>query len=222
MKPILALKASAGSGKTTRLVGRYLELLENGANPNEILCLTFTNKAAGEMKERIILALEKSNLAKLKALQSQINDAPILTFDAFFNRILRSFCFYAGVPMDYEIVSNAFEPEAFFAELGELDRWRVAKFLKEYSVSVDALMKNFGEFFELPNLLQTKKVKFNEERVLGFARTIQNEVLSFEGASESAKKSVEFKNVFELLESGKTWLTKDELNEYSFFKKVNN
>ena len=55
----LAYEASAGSGKTFMLVVRYLTLLFKGADPAKILALTFTNKAALEMQERVILTLEK-------------------------------------------------------------------------------------------------------------------------------------------------------------------
>ena len=57
MKKYLALKASAGSGKTFALTVRYITLLLLDAKPNEILTLTFTNKAANEMSERIYKTL---------------------------------------------------------------------------------------------------------------------------------------------------------------------
>ena len=53
MKPYLALKASAGSGKTFALTVRYISLLLLQSDPKEILTLTFTNKAASQMADRI-------------------------------------------------------------------------------------------------------------------------------------------------------------------------
>ena len=58
MKKYLALKASAGSGKTFALTVRYISLLLMDAKPSEILTLTFTNKAAAEMSERVFKTLQ--------------------------------------------------------------------------------------------------------------------------------------------------------------------
>ena len=47
------INASAGSGKTYVLIRRILKLLLNKNNPNKILCITFTNAATFEMKQRL-------------------------------------------------------------------------------------------------------------------------------------------------------------------------
>ena len=54
----VAVEACAGAGKTWMLVSRILRALLEGAAPHEILAITFTNKAAGEMRERLYEWLE--------------------------------------------------------------------------------------------------------------------------------------------------------------------
>lgn len=125
MKKFLALKASAGSGKTFALTVRYISLLLLGAKENEILTLTFTNKAANEMKERIYKTLltlgedsayleeikKQSGLSKeeimikknlLVCSYSNAN-LSIFTIDKFINKILREFCGYISISDDFEI-----------------------------------------------------------------------------------------------------------------------
>ena len=67
IKSHLALGAGAGTGKTAVLTGRYLNILKNGTlskgrETEEILAITFTNKAADEMLGKIIKSLSESGM----------------------------------------------------------------------------------------------------------------------------------------------------------------
>lgn len=85
--------AGAGSGKTRVLTYRIAYLLEKGVNPNEILALTFTNKAAKEMKDRIG-ALLGGDLHRYLWMG---------TFHSMFARILRKEADYLGYPSTFSI-----------------------------------------------------------------------------------------------------------------------
>ena len=84
--------AGAGSGKTRVLTYRIAHLIKNGVDPFSILALTFTNKAAKEMKERIenIVGTEARNLW-------------MGTFHSIFSRILRSDGYKIGYPSIFTI-----------------------------------------------------------------------------------------------------------------------
>lgn len=85
--------AGAGSGKTRVLTTKIAYLLSQGVPPSRILALTFTNKAAGEMRERIG-AMVGSELSKMLQMG---------TFHSVFARWLRQFGYRLGYTSDYTI-----------------------------------------------------------------------------------------------------------------------
>ncbi len=88
----LMIIAGAGSGKTRVLTFRIAHLIENGVDPFRILSLTFTNKAAGEMRERIE-----------KAVGPEARNIWTGTFHSVFAKILRFEARYLGYTSDFSI-----------------------------------------------------------------------------------------------------------------------
>lgn len=89
--------AGAGSGKTRVLTYKIAYLIEKGIHPSAILALTFTNKAAREMKDRIS-SIVGHELAKRLWMG---------TFHSIFSRILRAECEVLGFPRDFTIYDAA-------------------------------------------------------------------------------------------------------------------
>ena len=93
----VVLEASAGTGKTTVLVTRYLNLLRAGVDPGNVLAMTFTRQAAAEMRERIVRELRadaarsREGAARWIPLKDRLGEITISTIDAFCLSLLREF-----------------------------------------------------------------------------------------------------------------------------------
>ena len=99
--------AGAGSGKTETMAARVLWLVANGhAKPEEILGLTFTRKAAAELKKRIKDRLKQLRKAGLIEKNLSI-EVPVMTYHSYAGNILREYGLRLGIDTDSELIGEA-------------------------------------------------------------------------------------------------------------------
>src|SRR4051794_11970196 len=96
--------ASAGTGKTRKLVETYMDLIDRGADPSRIVAMTFTEKAAAEMRERIratiynrLPDLPSADRSRWLRTLAALPAAPISTIHGFCALILREHGVAAGI-----------------------------------------------------------------------------------------------------------------------------
>jgi len=112
----VALEASAGTGKTRVLVDRYINLLRAGVDPANILAMTFTRKAAAEMRERILSTLRAAAArgeltpARWRELRDRTSDIAISTIDAFCLSLLREFPLEADLDPGFSLADETEVP----------------------------------------------------------------------------------------------------------------
>ncbi|GAA6809282.1 RecB-like helicase [Helicobacter pylori] len=260
----MALKASAGSGKTFALSVRFLALLFKGANPSEILTLTFTKKATAEMKERILdylKILQKENLEDekekeksqniLKELEEKYRLNPsfvqnraqkvyqrflnaeirISTIDAFFQSILRKFCWFVGLSANFEVnedtkahqqqLNESFLSALNGEQLEELSVF-IAQCLSYDSYTSDSILERLRFLKNKLYLFDSneKEPAFDEEGFLEKLRSLNQQIQSIETASDRAKTAIKCDDFRGFLNSSLTWLEKK--SEYIYFKKLKN
>lgn len=119
----VVLEASAGTGKTSVLVARYVNLLAKGVDPANILAITFTRKAAAEMRARIIRELRRSaqtsaiDRSRWAALRDRLGDIQISTIDAFCLALLREFPLEADIDPGFTLADETEVPRIVDASL---------------------------------------------------------------------------------------------------------
>jgi len=112
----VVLEASAGTGKTSVLVSRYINLLKAGVDPANILAMTFTRKAAAEMRERIIRELKAAasrsefDRARWNDVRDRLGEIAISTIDAFCLSLLREYPLEADLDPGFEMADETEVP----------------------------------------------------------------------------------------------------------------
>ena len=155
--------AGAGSGKTRVLAHRYAFLVnELGIDPGNILCMTFTNKAAQEMKRRISKLVHREN----------VNDF-VCTIHGFCVKFLREEIFRIGYPKNF-IISDEEDSKMLAKQVMEefnigIDKTNVTNLLnsiqKFKSINIDYYIDNI--------ILSNSKISINDKENAEIMRYIQ-------------------------------------------------
>ena len=184
--PLLIL-AGAGSGKTRTIIHRIAHIIETGqAWPSQILAITFTNKAAGEMRERIA----KMNIADSKRIWMS-------TFHAMCARIMRSHAQWLGYDDNFVIYDMDDQKRLYkslIKELGLNDKYFTNQFLsgevstaKNNFVSPEAYMKeNSGDFRkeQVGTYYKRYQESLKANNAMDFDDLIYNTLVLFKGFPE--------------------------------------
>ena len=249
-KPYLALSAAAGSGKTFALSVRYISLLFMGESPSSILAATFTNKAAAEMRQRVVDSLRNlgDNEAFLNAvlvetglsreelfkMQPEVlarflsHTSYIVTLDSFFSSILRSASLEIGLEPDFVTKEQGTdELEKHF-----LDEVQANGLLSNLvKLAMDIEDKRFGKIFDLmqnfykvdpllPEQKESSLVLAKQEEACEILRLKMIKALTDAGAAVRCMNQFETKSIKELF--AKKLFEKETLGEHSWYKKVAN
>lgn len=160
----IIVSAGAGSGKTAVLTERTIRKLLNGGSIDRLLILTFTNAAAGEMKNRIRKAIKK---AGLKEQLDLIDSSYITTFDSFAMTIVKKYHEYLKISPNIQIMDSSIEElkskeilDNIFEESYEDDNFK--NLINDFCIKTDNNIKNVvREISKKLDLLSNKNEYLN-------------------------------------------------------------
>lgn len=171
--PLLII-AGAGTGKTTVLTRRIVWLIEQGlAKPSEILALTFTEKAATEMEERVDLLMPAG-----------FHDMNISTFHAFCQKILQQHALDIGLPGDFKVITDTQAWLLVKKHLYDFDL-DYYKPIGSPNRFIHALLKHFSK---------AKGEEISPSDYLKFAESLRLNLDSAEVKQKGRKKKLELKS----------------------------
>ncbi|SFZ99096.1 Helicase [hydrothermal vent metagenome] len=251
-KRFLAYSASAGSGKTFALSVRYISLLFMGETASSILAATFTNKAAAEMRQRVVDSLRaldtKENIAFTNAIcketglsreelllkQPEVlshflaSRSYIVTLDSFFSSILRSASLELGLEPDFVTKEKGDEKfESIFLE--EVEAEGLLSLLVKLAIDIED--KRFSKIFDLMQNFYKVDPLLPKYTDLNISIKTQEEkvealrlklIKALIDASATNRAVKQFETKNIKELFAKSLFEKDTLLEHSWFKKVSN
>jgi len=162
----LLVEAAAGTGKTTSLVGRMVELMRQGrCLPGTLAAVTFTRKAAAELRSRFQLALERAvseatgvEQERLTAALEQVDRCFVGTIHAFCGRLLRERPIEAGIDLAFEEMDDQVDGQLrteawkqYVAEQFAADS-PVLQALADLGLEINQLPESFLTFADYPDV----------------------------------------------------------------------
>lgn len=212
--------ASAGSGKTFTLVKEYLSILlttEDVYTFQKILAITFTNKAAAEMKERVLNSLEKYSKGEeddlleaiitatkldletvkkrsakiLNAILKNYSAFAITTIDSFTHKLVKSFAYDLNLPLNFEVELDTTE---ILAEAVDVLLSRIGKEEKLTKLLIDFALEKVDEdkSWDISRELnEIAKVLLNEDDMPHFRNLSDKSISDF----QDLKKKLIQKNI---------------------------
>ena len=208
-------RASAGTGKTHILTGKYLQLLFSGADVHaKILSVTFTNKATDEMKSRIIEELHRLSsglpsvfLSLLMASHQKTEEEirrqarnvlihilhdysrfHVSTIDHFFQQIIRAFVRETGIHGNYQIEmdKDLVLSESIDNLLSDLDKKENKELLQWLlSFSVDKVEK--GEKWDLRDEIKKLANELFKEKYKAYSRELEKDIADKQALADYQK-----------------------------------
>ena len=206
--------AVPGSGKTRVIVERTVRLIQSGVKPEEIISLTFTNKAGREMKERV---LKRLGVGKIKTYMG--------TFHSFCALMMRRYAKHRGYTSDFSILDDG-DQRSFIKkvakELYPEDYDRINPHVVAWAVNT--VREELGDLEnEIPKFLA---VKIGDSEVSLMAakvgleylqRTRKNNVIDFSGLLyEAIMVMEETPSVLEFMQNCHKYLQVDEVQDTNF------
>ena len=107
------VSASAGAGKTTVMISRLADILEEGASLDNVLAVTFTKKAAAQMKEKLRRELikrlgecEGERREHIRSELGKVSGADISTIHSFCARLIRTYFYALEIDSSFDVLSS--------------------------------------------------------------------------------------------------------------------
>lgn len=198
----IIVSAGAGSGKTAVLTARVLRKLKQNVHINELLILTFTNKAAAEMKERIRKTISENPdlINELDYLDSSY----ITTFDSFALSMVKKYYYLLNVSKNVKIADSSIiylEKKKYideiFDELYDTKNEKFIKLINDFTIKDDKDIKKY-----VLDINDKLDLKFNKDEYI-------NEYLNNYFSDEFLDKIIEsyLKNIKEKIDKINNLLT---------------